>query len=193
MEVVMGGVRPTTHFLSVVCVRAATPTILCRRNHIPAQLRNNHPMESVFPIVVFGAVAVSVVMSVVFLVSRGSVYDQIGQDGFSRDGEDGGGESFADWTAPPPDSPAGRAEQEREVRQMLEARSERLVRGGKPALDIDGEVARLLQPQPGAKDAGLKDEVRQLVTARNERRVRKGLEPLDVEAEVERTLQELDP
>jgi hypothetical protein len=148
-------------------------------------------MESVFPIVVFGAVAVSVVMSVVFLVSRGSVYDQIGQDGFSRDG--GGGEPFADWSAPPLDSPAGRAEQEREVRQMLEARSERLVRGGKPALDIDGEVARLLKPQPETEDAGLKNEVRQLVTARNERRLRKGLEPLDVEAEVERTLQELNP
>ena len=40
-------------------------------------------MQSLFPIVVFGAVAVSLVMSVAFLVSRGSVYDQIGQDGVS--------------------------------------------------------------------------------------------------------------
>jgi len=93
----------------------------------------------------------------------------------------------------PPDSPAGRAERELEVRQMLGARSERLVRAGKPALDIDAEVARLLEPdQPAAPDPGLADEVRQLVVARNERRVRRGLEPLAVEAEVARTLEELD-
>jgi hypothetical protein len=74
---------------------------------------------------------------------------------------------------------------------MLEARSERLVRKGQPALDVDAEVAKLLQLQPRTQDAGLEREVRQLVTAKNERRVRKGQEPLDVEAEVERTLQEL--
>jgi hypothetical protein len=78
---------------------------------------------------------------------------------------------------------------------MLSAKSERLERSGKPALDIDAEVARLLAPQPrsGAHDAGLVEEVRQLVRARNERRARKGLEPLDVTAEVERTLAELNP
>jgi hypothetical protein len=150
-------------------------------------------MQSLFPIVVFGAVAVSLVMSVVFLVSRGSVYDQIGQDGMSKDGGGADGQSLADWPEPQPDSPAGRAEQEREVRQMLEARSERLVRKGQPALDVDAEVAKLLQPQPRTQDAGLEREVRQLVTAKNERRERKGQEPLDIEAEVERTLQELSP
>jgi hypothetical protein len=143
-------------------------------------------VQSVFPIVVFGAVALSVVMSLVFLVSRGSVYDHIGQEGLSRDSDHGGG-------PPAPDSPAGHAEREREIRQMLGARSERLISKGQPALDIDAEVARLLQPQPSTRDAGLTDEVRQLVMARNERRVRQGLEPLDVEAEVERTLAELDP
>ena len=76
---------------------------------------------------------------------------------------------------------------------MLSARSERLVRAGKPALDIDAEVARLLEPaKPDAPEPGITDEVRQLVVARNERRVRQGLEPLAVEAEVARTLQELD-
>jgi hypothetical protein len=154
----------------------------------PCEVRNNHPMESLFPIVVFGAVAVSVVMSVVFLVSRGSVYDQIGQDGLSRDSD------ASDWASEPAmSSPGDRAEQEREIRQMLSARSERLVNKGQPALDIDAEVSRLLASQPAGHDAGLVDEVRQLVTAKNERRARKGLEPLDVTAEVERTLQELDP
>lgn len=145
-------------------------------------------MQSAFPFVVFGAVALSVVMSLVFLFSRESVHDQIGQGGLGRDTE------FAEAApAPAPDSPAARAERELEVRQMLSARSERLVRAGKPALDIDAEVARLLEPAgPDEPDPGLADEVRQLVVARNERRVRQGLEPLAVEAEVARTLEELD-
>jgi hypothetical protein len=157
-------------------------------------LRNNLPMQSAFSIVVFGTVALSVVMSLVFLLSRGSLYDQIGQDGFSKDSDHGGS-----GTIPAPESPAGRAEREQEIRQMLSARSERLVRSGQPALDIDAEVAKLLEPsspaggRSGGHEPGLVGEVRQLVLARNERRVRKGLPPLDVEAEVERTLKELDP
>ena len=96
--------------------------------------------------------------------------------------------------APAPDSAAGRAERELEIRQMLGARSARLVRAGKPPLDIDAEVARLLEPSPAGRDhePGLAEEVRQLVVARNERRVRQGLEPLEVEAEVARTLEEFD-
>jgi len=148
-------------------------------------------VQSVFPIVVFAAVAFSVVMCVAFLLSRGSVYDQIGQGGFSTERESQGAPA-----APPPDSPAARAERELEVRQMLTARSERLVRMGRPALDVDAEVARLLAPSPlgdPRQDAGLTEEVRQLVVARNERRARQGLEWLDVEDEVARTLQELKP
>jgi hypothetical protein len=145
-------------------------------------------VESAFPFVVFGAVALSVVMSLVFLFSRESVHDQIGQGGLRNDVD-----FAAPPSAPPPDSPAGRAERELEVRQMLSARSERMVRAGKPALDIDAEVARLLEPAEAQEpEPGLTEEVRQLVVARNERRVRQGLEPLDVEAEVTRTLDELD-
>jgi hypothetical protein len=147
-------------------------------------------VQSVFPIVVFGAVALSVVMSLVFLVSRGSVYDHIGEDGFARESDHGAG-----MGAPPPESPAGRAEREQEIRQMLGARSERLVSRGQPALDVEAEVTRLMQPPstPSGHAAGLVEEVRQLVVARNERRERQGLEPLDVDAEVARTLQEFDP
>ncbi len=144
-------------------------------------------MESIFPIVVFGAVALSVVMSVVFLLGRGSVYDEIGQGGMTRDSE------APMMVSSPISSDAERAEQEREIRQMLSARSARMVQRGQPALDIDAEVAKLLAPVAAAHDAGLEDEVRQLVTAKNERRARKGLEPLDVAAEVERTLAELHP
>jgi hypothetical protein len=145
-------------------------------------------LESTFGIVVFGAVGFSIVVCLLILFTRGGNYDSIGTGDLMRDSEAAGG----GWLGPPLDSAAGRAEQEREVRQMLAARSERRVSRGEPALDIDAEVARLLGPaQPSGRDAGITEEVRQLVVARNERRVRQGLEPLDVDAEVERTLEEL--
>jgi hypothetical protein len=148
--------------------------------------------ENGFTFVVFGTIAFSLVMSVLLLVTRGkdSMYDQIGQGGLSRESD------FAGVApAPAQDSAAEAAEREREVRQMLHARSERMVRRGLPALDIDAEVQRLLAPaaQAPAADAALLEEVRQMVVARNERRARQGLEPLDVESEVKRTLQELQP
>ena len=148
--------------------------------------------ENGLSFVVFGTVAFSLLMSVLFMVTRGTdnLYDQIGQGGFTRESESAPG-----MLAPEPQSPAARAEQEQEVRQMLKARSERLVRKGHEPLDIDAEVARLLAPSEAAAghDAGIVEEVRQLVVARNERRTRQGLEPLEVEAEVQRTLAELHP
>jgi hypothetical protein len=157
--------------------------------------------ENGLTFVVFGTVAFSLVMSVLFLVTRGkdSMYDQIGQGGLSRESDFEGSAP-----APPKDSAAAAAEREREVRQMLRARSDRLVARGEPALDIDAEVRRLLGSGGDGGDAGtaagqrehdpeLTEEVRQLVRARNERRERQGLEPLDIETEVQRTLAELDP
>jgi hypothetical protein len=83
-----------------------------------------------------------------------------------------------------------------EVRQMLEAKANRLKRRGEAPIDVETEAARLLPP-PGdtgvaaRQDAELRAEVRQLVLSRNERRMHKGLEPLDVEAETERQLADL--
>jgi hypothetical protein len=141
--------------------------------------------------VVFGTVAFSIVMSVLFLVTRGSdsMYDEIGKGGISKE---------SDYSGPGPtalDTPAARSEQEQEIRQMLRARSDRRVQRGEPALDIDAEVAKLLGDADRAakRDPALVAEVRQLVEARNERRLRQGKEVLDVEAEVARTLDELEP
>jgi hypothetical protein len=143
--------------------------------------------------VVVGTVAFSLLIGVLFLVTGGSdsLYDQIGQGGMYKEGDPGGGGGGAVLL----DSPAARAEQEAEIRQMLAARNERLLRRGEPALDIDAEVARLLsaEQQPRTHDAGLVEEVRQLVVARNERRLRQGMSALDVDSEVARTLAELDP
>ncbi|HET7417426.1 MAG TPA: hypothetical protein VFJ61_07380 [Solirubrobacterales bacterium] len=95
--------------------------------------------------------------------------------------------------APTPVDPAIQAA---EVRQMLEAKSERRRRRGEAPLDVEAEAERLLaaaeQPRgTEAIDAELRAEVRQLVVVRNERRLREGLEPLDVEAETERQLADL--
>lgn len=142
---------------------------------------------------VVAAVVVFVVVGLIGSLSRGDVYDEIGQGGFST------GAGAAAGPVGPTSSPAAeRAEQELEIRQMLQARNERLERKGEPPLDIDAELARLLGPAAGEAGGGkrdplLIDEVRQLVVARNERRARRGEPPLDVESEIERTLDELDP
>jgi hypothetical protein len=84
-----------------------------------------------------------------------------------------------------------------EVRQMLQAKSDRRQRRGEAPLDIEAEAERLLAAtelevdREERMDAELRAEVRQLVVARNERRMRAGEEPLDVEAETERQLTDL--
>ncbi|MEX2105723.1 MAG: hypothetical protein WD810_02385 [Solirubrobacterales bacterium] len=90
----------------------------------------------------------------------------------------------------PPTEAIDPAIQAAEVRQMLEAKADRLRRRGAESLDVEAETARLLErpPAPADQDAELRFEVRQLVVARNERRMHRGLEPLDVEAETDRQL-----
>ncbi|HEV2859116.1 MAG TPA: hypothetical protein VGW80_12020 [Solirubrobacterales bacterium] len=114
-----------------------------------------------------------------------------------------GGGPFAILNEPPQHRSANGAGQRvdpaiqgAEVRQMLEAKSERRRQRGEAPLDVEAETQRLLaaaeQPRgEEAKDAELRAEVRQLVVVRNERRMREGREPLDVEAELERQLADL--
>jgi hypothetical protein len=158
-------------------------------------------IEDGLALVIFGTVAFAILISLAYVLTRGSgesAYDRIGAGGLSSEDDYGrdagaGGSPAARGAS----STEDRGEQEREIRQMLGARSERLVRSGQPALDVDAEVARLLGDQGGQasdpRDPALHAEVRQLVVARNERRLRQGLEALDVDAEVARTLDELAP
>jgi hypothetical protein len=97
---------------------------------------------------------------------------------------------------PPPrrqPQPIDRREQEAEARQMLEAKSYRRTRSGGAPIDVEAEVARLLDTEAPIPDVDedLRAEVRQLVVSRNERRLRRGEEPLDIEAETERQLSDL--
>jgi hypothetical protein len=173
-------------------------------------------LQTIFPVVLFAAIALFVVVGVASMAFRRNLHDQIGQGGlfvgedYSGGGGAGGpgavdGSGPTDWTGGWGEEGGGtlgaQAERELEIRQMLTARSDRLVRQGHAPLDIDAELARL-EWSPGAGgpggaegsgDAALAEEVRQLVRARNERRERQGLDALDVEAEVQRTLAELDP
>jgi hypothetical protein len=120
----------------------------------------------------------------------GEAYRSIGKGHLSID---------QDLTVPrylrPPDPGVDPAIQAAEVRQMLEAKADRLARRGAAPLDVGAETARLLapgeKPSGAGHDAKLRDEVRSLVIARNERRMRNGSEPLDVEAETERQLADL--
>ncbi|HWC48562.1 MAG TPA: hypothetical protein VG448_06765 [Solirubrobacterales bacterium] len=109
---------------------------------------------------------------------------------------------FSILNEPPPRSAGGTAPkvdpaiQAAEVRQMLEAKSERRRQRGEAPLNVEAETERLLsaaeEPRgEEAMDTELRAEVRQLVVARNERRLREGLEPLDVEAETDRQLADL--
>jgi hypothetical protein len=163
-------------------------------------VRHNLSMHALFPFVVYGGIALFVIVGVLSMLGRSNnLYDQIGQGGLTL-GEDrsaghgatagstgNGGGATGSTSAP-------RAEREEEIRQMLQARSDRRVRSGEDPLDIDAELAKLEQADRfggTAQDSGLALEVRQLVLARNERRLRQGQPALDVDAEVARTLAEL--
>lgn len=171
-----------------------------KRSGAAGQSKTRHNQTVTF--VVIGAVALFTLVGVISWLAGGSVYDQIGEGGLTA-GPGQGGMPMG----PPAGSEAERIERELEIRQMLQARSDRLVRSGGQPLDIDAEMAHLSETEPGEADpafagepsgsgrhdAGLAEEVRQLVVARNERRARRGEQPLDVETEVRRTLDELAP
>jgi len=128
-------------------------------------------------------VVIAIVAGVVALLSylgAGAAYRGIGRTGLSLDEPDL-------RPSPQPGSAAWDAEAQAELRQLLEAKSDRRQARGEPALDVDAELARLSQPFPVA-DPALREEVRELVLATNERRARRGEPPLDVEAEIERRL-----
>ena len=113
-----------------------------------------------------------------------SPYESIGRGDFTFD-------EPASRPAPRAGSAEARVESHAEIRQMLEAKSDRRERRGESPLDIDAELAALTRPAQPDVDPALREEVRQVVAARNERRLARGEEPLDVEAETERQLRDL--
>lgn len=134
-------------------------------------------MQEVFPYVLFGVVAVGVIVAVITFFHSGKAYEDIGKGGlFTDELPKGGGGSV------------NVAERDAEIREMIEARNRRRAAAGRDTVDVGAELARLTAP---ALDAALLAEIREHVEARNARRVRRGHEPLDVDAEVARQVREL--
>jgi hypothetical protein len=144
----------------------------------------------------FGTVLVLVVVAVlpvaaVLFAGAFGMLEELGQGGLSTL------DRVQAPPVPPPQTPASRMEREAEIRQLVQARHDRQVTRGQQPIDVDAEVAHLLElgSEPGSveqrRDAALRGEVRQLVLARNERRVARGQHPLDVEAEIERQLRDI--
>ncbi|MDX6607570.1 MAG: hypothetical protein QOD14_2110 [Solirubrobacterales bacterium] len=127
--------------------------------------------------------------AIVFALGAGGALKQIGKGDFAME------QDF-------PQSSSGSIHavsaevREEEIRQMIQARSDRGIAKGRKPLDVDAEVEKLLASESGGPglggDRGLREEVRQLVVARNERRQRQGKKPLDVEKEIDRQLSELE-
>jgi hypothetical protein len=144
----------------------------------------------------FGTVLVLVVLAAlpiaaVMFAGAFGLLEQIGQGGLSTL------DRAPAPPVPPPQTPATRMERETEIRQFVQARHDREQARGEQPVDVEAEVARLVdladEPPPEQRqDAALREEVRQLVIARNERRAARGEPPLDVEAEIERQLQDFD-
>jgi len=136
-----------------------------------------------FGIVVIAVGIVGAIAAILSYIGSGRIYQGIGKGQFALDEPDR-------VPAPRAGSAAALREQEDEVRQMIQAKSDRGEARGEAPLDVDAEVQALLHPSP-AVDPELREEIRQLVVARNERRARQGRPPLDVDAEVERQIREL--
>jgi hypothetical protein len=127
--------------------------------------------------------------ALIFATGAGNALQKIGKGDFALE------QDFPQSSGSPVHAVSAEVREE-EIRQMVQARSDRGVAKGREALDVDAEVERLLAadaPVPSlGEDRALREEIRTLVVARNERRERQGKEPLDVESEIERQLRELE-
>jgi hypothetical protein len=150
------------------------------------------PLVATFQIGIILIIVVLVALpvgAIVFAMGAGGALRQIGKGQFALE------EDFPQSSSGPVHEVSAEVREE-EVRQMIQARSDRGVAKGRKALDVDAEVEKLLSSEPSGPrlgaDRALREEVRQLVVARNERRERQGKKPLNVEKEIDRQLRELE-
>jgi hypothetical protein len=150
------------------------------------------PLMATFQVGIILIIVVLVALpvgAIVFAMGAGGALRQIGKGQFALE------EDFPQSSRGPVHAVSAEVREE-EVRQMIQARSDRGVAKGRKALDVDAEVEKLLSSEPSGPglgaDRALREEVRQLVVARNERRQRQGKKPLNVEKEIDRQLRELE-
>ena len=135
--------------------------------------------------VIIIVVLVCIPVAAIAFAGAGAVYREIGKGGFAMDHEKAGDADLG--------TRAGQAEQQAEIRQMLEAKAYRQRQRGEEPLDIDEEMRKIKAPSVNIKaDPALVEEIRQLVVARNQRRMRHDKEPLHVETEIARQLKDLE-
>src|SRR5215207_7805011 len=129
-------------------------------------------LGTVFIIVVLVALPLG---ALVFAMGAGNALQKIGKGDFALE------QDFPQSTQGPVHAVSAEVREE-EIRQMIQARSDRGVAKGRKALDVDAEVKKLLAAESGgpglAGDRELREEIRQLVVARNERRKRQGKKEL---------------
>ena len=120
------------------------------------------PLASALPTLLFVGMVMAAVVGVMALISRKDIYDEIGGGGLSMEHEEDAaserpsGDEVArevDFHDESDDPAIARAERELEIRQLLEARSARVVRQGGEPLDVERELARLLALGEVAVDA----------------------------------------
>ncbi|MEX1142654.1 MAG: hypothetical protein WD399_00355 [Thermoleophilaceae bacterium] len=136
-----------------------------------------------FGIVVIATALVGALIAILSFLGTGGIYRSLGRTGLSLDEPEL-------RASPARGTDAWEAEAAAELRQLVEAKSDRREARGEEPLDVEAELARLGRRRAAA-DPSLRAEVRELVVAANERRARRGLTPLEVEPEVERRLGEL--
>ena len=138
--------------------------------------------------VIIIVVAVVVPIAAIAFAGAGAVYKEIGKGAFAMDHEKKASGDADLGTV------AGRAEQQAEVRQMLEAKAFRQRQRGEKPVDVEKELRKINTPSIKniSADPALMAEVRELVIARNKRRVRQGKEPLDIDEEMARQLRDLE-
>jgi hypothetical protein len=137
--------------------------------------------------VILIVVFVALPIAAIAFAGAGAVYREIGKGVFAMDHDTPEARGRA------PGDSGSQAEQEAEIRQMLEAKAYRQAERGEPVIDVEDEMRKLMAPKVDlSADPALVEEVRQLVVARNERLLRQGKEPLDVEAEIARQMEELE-
>ena len=136
------------------------------------------------------AVVALPIAAIAFAVGASRRFDEIGKGDFAMEHD------MPKGPTPRGVAPVSAEVREEEIRQMVQARSDRGIARGKAPLDVDVEVEKLLAPDTGGGslegDRELREEIRQLVVARNERRKRQGKDELDVEKEIARQLRDLE-
>jgi len=95
-------------------------------------------VQEAFGVVILVVMVVAVIAAVASFADRTDLYDQIGRGGLNVRDSDAARTAVVS-------APASKAEQEEEIRQMLEARNERRARQGKEPLDVEAKVERQLR------------------------------------------------